>query len=169
MPSRKAPRCGRTRSLPDRIDELVEMNLTYGDAFGLDDLRRLADFKTPWARWRAEITARWVEAFPGSRPLAAYITGEITPPGWQHKLPALRRPFRAIQGSTVAMPDTGWHQGRAEFEHLDELGLVDAEENNRAVQRLAGDDATYHGRYRPLAANPSPGPIQKNPAQQLQR
>ena len=151
MPSRKAPRCGRTRGLPDRIDELVEMNLTYGDAFGLDDQRRLVDFTRPWSRWRAEITARWVEAFPGSRPLAAYIVGEITPPSWQHELPALRRPFRPIEGGTVTMPDTGWHQGQAELDHLDELGLVDADEHDRALARLEGEDATYHGRYRPLA------------------
>jgi hypothetical protein len=151
MPSRKAPRCGRTRGLPDQIDELVEMNLTYGDAFGLDDLRRLVDFTAPWARWKVEITARWAEAFPGSRPLAAYITGDIAPPSWQHELPALRRPFRAIEGGTVAMPDIGWHMTQAELDHLDHLRLIDADEHDRALARLEGEDATYHGRYRPLA------------------
>ena len=150
MPSRKAPRCSRTRSLADEIDKLVEMNLCWGDACGVEDLRRFIDFARPWAKWRAELTARWVEAFPGSRPLAAYITGEIVPPP-RHNAPDPRRPFRTLEGETVPLPDIGWHQRQEELEHLDELGLIDAHELDRALARLESDDATYHGRYRPLA------------------
>lgn len=151
MPRRTAPRCSRVRIPDGQLDELVETNLCHGDCFGHWDLLRRVDFERPWKIWGEEITRRWVEAFPGSRPFALYVLGAISPPTWRHDLPGLVRPFRRLEGETVAIEDTGWHKLQPELEHLDALGIVDDDEYDRAVERLEGADATYHGRYRPLA------------------
>ena len=152
MPARNAPRCPRRGTLDDHLDELVEMNLTTGDCFGHWDLRTLAEFARPWAVWGDAITRRWIAAFPGSRPMACYILGEITPPTWRHELPGLRHPLRRIEGCTVEIADTGWHKTEHELDHLDALGLIDRHERRAAMKRLADRDGHYHARYEQLAA-----------------
>jgi hypothetical protein len=151
MPARIAPRCPRRGTADDHLDELVEMNLTTGDAFHHWDLRTLAEFARPWSVWGPEITERWVAAFPGSRPMAAYILGEITPPTWRHECPGLRRPLRRIEGCTVSIPDTGWHKTDHELAHLDALGLIDRHERRAALKRLSERDWNRHDRYERLA------------------
>jgi hypothetical protein len=151
MPARIAPRCPLRGTLDDRLDELVELNLVSGDAFGHWDLRTIAEFRRPWATWGEQITARWIAAFPGSRPFAAYILSEIPPATWQHEFPALRRPLRRIEGCTVQIPDCGWHKLLPELEHLDALGLIDRQERLAALKRFNEPDWYYHGRYQRIA------------------
>jgi hypothetical protein len=127
------------------------MNLVDGSAFGVFDIHTRGEFARPWAKWGDEITRRYVAGFPGSRPMAAYILGQLQIPAWQHELPGLRRPLRPIAGLEVAIPDMGWHKLVAELEHLAAIGIVDDDEYDRAVERLARTDATYHGRYVSLA------------------
>jgi hypothetical protein len=151
MPKRVVTKCPIRTTAADQLDRTVEMNLTDGHAFGPWDLHTRVEFSGPWARWRDEITARWVEAFPGSRPMAAYILGEIEPPTWQHKLPGLRHPMRPIAGVEVRIADRGWHRTYEELVHLDQLGLIDDDEWNRAIERLDREDAHYSERYRSIA------------------
>lgn len=148
MPRRVVTKCQRRGTPADQLDRCVEMNLTDGHAFGPWDIHTRSEFARPWAVWRDEITRRWVAAFPGSRPLAAYILGEIEPPPWRAEF---RQPMRRIDGVEVRMPGHNYHKQLAELEHLDELGLIDDDEWELAVQRLAGPEATYHGRYRSIA------------------
>jgi hypothetical protein len=147
MPRKILTKCSRRGSTDDTLDDVVEMNLTGGDCFGHWDLRTRVEFARPWERWGAEITARWRAAFPGSRPMACYILGEIEPPTWMHEWPALRHPLRAIEGCTVRIADTGWHKSEHELAHLDALGLIDRKEWRAAERRLDERDWSYHGRY----------------------
>jgi hypothetical protein len=114
MPRRTAPRCPIRGSADETLDQLVEMNLVGGDAFGHWDLKTRVEFARPWAVFGAEITRRWRAAFPGSRPMACYILAEIEPATWKNEWPALRRPLRAIEGCTVEIADCGWHKTDAE-------------------------------------------------------
>lgn len=151
MPRRSVTRCERRAVAADQLDALVEWNLTRGDGFGAFDLESRAEFARPWAVWGDEITRRWSEAFPGSRPMAAYILGQITPPTWMHELPALRKPLRAIRGLDIELLDIGWHRFLPEAEHLADIGIIDEEEWDRAIARLESADPIDHRRYRPLA------------------
>jgi len=152
MPRRTVQRCTRRSVAAGQLDATIETNLLYGECFGAFDIEQRTEFARPWAAWRDELTARWVEAFPGSRPMAAYLLGEITPPVWQHPLPPFRKPMRPISGIAVSISDTGWHRGLPELDHLVEIGLVDDDEHDLAVERLASLDAIDYRRYRKIAA-----------------
>jgi hypothetical protein len=147
MPRRTIAKCNRRNMAPEHLDRMIEWNLCDGDGFGPWDLKTRHQFARPWARWRDEITRRWRAAFPGSRPMAAYILGEIPAPDWQ----AGWRPMRPIDGVTVVLPDTLFHKQLPELDHLDALGLVDDDEWNQAIDRLEAADATYHARYQSIA------------------
>jgi hypothetical protein len=151
MPRRTVSKCVRRNTSDDQLDDTVESNLTCGSCFGHWDLQSRVEFSRPWLRWGEKITRRWIAAFPGSRPMASYILGLIPPPTWQHELPALRHTLRRIAGVDIQIADTAWHKREAELEHLDALGLIDDDEYELALERLAARDATYHGRYQSLA------------------
>lgn len=153
MPRRTAPRC-RRRTAAGTLDYTDELVLLHGHAFGVRSweelLRSRHAFARAWGAWREELTARWRAAYPGSRPMAAYVTGEIPAPDLAHELPALRHPV--ILEGTVVIADRGhWHQYAAELEYLDGLGLVDDDEYALAVERLDGPDPTSVHRYRSVA------------------
>jgi hypothetical protein len=143
MPRRTTARCSRRHAAgrPDRADELC---LVWGHCFGVAGwerpLQSQAELSRLWTLWGAEITRRWVEAFPGSRPAAAYLVGQIEPPAWRHELPALRHPVQI--GTEVVIEDIAWHCREIEFSHLNELGLVADEEHAAALARLAGPQPT---------------------------
>ena len=145
MPRRTAPRC-RRRGARGTLETTVECCLVWGHCFDVDEwqLRGVTDYAAHWAQWSDEITRRWREAVPGSRPMAAYILAEIPPPTWQHDDPIFRHPLRPIDGCAILVPDRTWHTREQELEHLDELGLIDDDEYEAALARLArgyiGDD-----------------------------
>jgi hypothetical protein len=147
MPRKILTKCSRRGSAGDTLDEQVESNLTCGHCFGHWDLRSRVEFARPWTIHGEEIVRRWRAAYPGSRPMAMYVLGEIEPPTWKHEWPALRHPLRAIEGCTVEIADTGWHKTPAELEHLAALGLIDRKERRAAERRLDERDWSYHGRY----------------------
>jgi len=151
MPARIAPRCPRRGSTGETLGQVVELNLTCGDCFGLWDLRTIAEFRRPWATWGDEITRRWRTAFPGSRPFAMYVMGLIPPATWKHEWPALRHPLRAIDGCTVEIADCGWRKTEHELRHLDDLGLIDAKERRDAERRLAAIGWSDYSRYESIA------------------
>jgi len=154
MPRRTVSKCGR-RHAGESLDITAELCLTQGHAFGVADweepLRVPAEFRRLWSRWGAEITARWIEAYPGSRPIGVYLAGEIEPPAWRHSLDALRHPVRLA--GRIVIEDRSWHVGEIELDHLVESGVVGDRERRLAVQRLDELDARYHDRYRRLAAD----------------
>ena len=149
MPRRNVQKCVRRNTPADRLDHTVEINLVSGECFGPWDLPDRTAFARPWATWGDEITRRWIEGFPGSRPMAAYLLGEIAAPVWKPGPPLHWRPLRRIEGVDVVMPGN-WHKQYAELLHLDGLGLIDDDEWNKAIERLDSADATYHGRYRSI-------------------
>jgi hypothetical protein len=134
MPRAAGPKCRRRRTAVDELDRMVEFNLTHGHGFGPWDLHSRVEFARPWAKWRDEITRRWIASHPGSRPAAAYLLGEIEAPPWEKRW----RPMRPIRGIDVVLPEHGFHQSSAELEHLDRLGLISDDEWNAAVDRLDG-------------------------------
>jgi hypothetical protein len=164
MPRAPGPKCRRRTTALDELDRTVEMNLGDGHAFGPWDLHSRADFARPWATWGPEITRRWIAAFPGSRPLAAYLLGEVEPPPWRPGW----RPMRTIRGIDVVLPGNGFHKQEAELEHLDAIGLLTATERKAALARLDGPEATYHARYKSIAdeqehrRGPAPPPVDQD-------
>jgi hypothetical protein len=151
MPRRTAPRCPIRGIAEDTLDDMVEFNLCTGEAFDHWNLRTRLEFARPWEVWGDEITARWRAAFPGSRPFAMYVLGEIPPATWVNEWPALRHPLRAIEGCTVQIADCRWHKTANELEHLDALGLIDRKEWRAAERRLDERDWSYHGRYQQIS------------------
>jgi len=151
MPRKILSKCLRRGSAGDTLDELVEINLTCGECFGHWDLKTRAEFARPWSIWGDEITKRWRAAFPGSRPMAAYILGEIEPATWEHEWPALRHPLRAIEGCSVEIADCGWRKTEHELAHLRRLRLVDAAELRAAERRLAEVGWSDYSRYKRIA------------------
>jgi hypothetical protein len=151
MPRKILTKCSRRGSTDDTLDDVVEMNLTGGDCFGHWDLRTRVEFARPWQTWGEEILRRWRAAFPGSRPFAMYVLGEIPPATWVNDWPALRHPLRSIEGCTVQIADCGWHRTAHELEHLDALGLIDRKEWRAAERRLDERDWSYHGRYQQIS------------------
>lgn len=153
MPRRFVNKCPVRGATADQLEAVAEMNLTDGECFGCFDFDTHLEFSRPWSIWREEITRRWIAGFPGSRPMAAYILGEIEPPTWLNKWPILRRPLRPIRGVDVRIADCGWHKTVHELEHLDRLGLVDNEEWNAAVDRLDRRDWRDYTRYVQIAGD----------------
>jgi len=149
---RVVSRCAR-RGAPDRIEQVDELVLTVGHAFGVatweEPLNTHAALLRLWNRWRDEITPRWIEAYPGSRPMAGYLVGEIEPPAWRHELPALRHPIR-IGDRGVVIADRAWHMREEELAHLVDIGVVDADERDLAIERLESAQPADSNRYRAL-------------------
>jgi hypothetical protein len=127
----------------------VESNLMWGHFFGIGDIE---DFHTLQANWRTfgkAITERWIEAFPGSRPMAAYLCGDIPPWVWENPTESSRHPIRSIRGLQVTL-DTSGHMLEPELEHLEQLGLLTDEEWKAADRRLDDPYPTNLSRYRRL-------------------
>ncbi len=152
MPRRHSPRCSR-RGAGATIDLLAELCLLYGHAYGIEawelTLRSRSTFDDLWSRWRDDLTDRWTDAYPGSRPMAAYMSGEIAPPNWQHELAPLRHPV-TLAGSVV-IPDRAWHNREVELEHLAAVGVVDDQEYAAALTRFEDPSPTCVHRYNSLA------------------
>ena len=152
MPRRTITKCSR-RGRAHSIEMPVEFHLCHGHVFGCSiwEIATYREFAQHWQSWRDEITRRWVEGYPGSRPMAAYLCGEIEPPGWRRELPALRSPVRTLEGCSVRIEDMGWHRWIPEFEHLDRLGLLTAAERRAALARIRGRDPVAPSLYRSIA------------------
>lgn len=152
MPRRTVTKCSR-RHAGDRPEETDELCLVWGHCFGVTawerPLQSQAEFTRLWGRWGAEIARRWIAAYPGSRPLGCYLAGEIEPPAWRHENPVLRHPVSV--GGVVVLDDRAWHCREMELDHLVELGLVDDDEYEAAIERLDAHEPTPRHRYVGLA------------------
>lgn len=152
MPRRTVTRCQR-RGSRGSITPTVEVDLTLGHVFGCAgwEMATIREIAAEWQTWGDEITRRWIEGYPGSRPFAMYALGMIPPCRWRHQWPACRHPLRAIEGCAVEIPDTAWHNSPRELEHLVEIGVVGEAEYKAAVARWNGRDPTAPSRYRSIA------------------
>lgn len=149
MPRRTAPKCNRRTAPVGTISMLEEMSLVWGTTIIPElELTTRDQFARPWADWGDEITRRWIDAMPGSRPFAMYILGLIPPATWEHEWPACRHPLRPIAGVDVVIPDAGWRRTLHELDHLETLGLIGNEERERAHQRLRSPCLEYWREYR---------------------
>jgi len=83
-----------------------------------------------WKRYGAEILREWIEDFPGTRPMALYLLGEIEPPMVQRLASGDRRPLEF--GGSIVIPDRCWHATNVEFSHLVRLGVVAGDERRIA-------------------------------------
>jgi hypothetical protein len=154
MPRRTVNRCQR-RGARGTIRLTTECDLTWGHVFGVAvwEMTTLREIAAEWRTWGDEIAGRWIAAYPGSRPFAMYVLGILPPCPWQHEWPACRHPLRPIDGCSVVIPDTGWHNTPHELEHLVEIGVVDHAERRAAVERFKGRDPRAPSRYRSLAGD----------------
>lgn len=152
MPRRNISRCSR-RGRPNSIEMIVEFDLCHGHVFGCAgwEIATCREFAKHWQTWGDEITLRWIEAYPGSRPFAMYVLGILPPCRWKHDNPAIRHPLRPIEGCTVSIPDRAWHNTPRELEHLVEIGVVHGDERAAAIERFSGRDPRAPSRYRSIA------------------
>lgn len=145
MPKRNTTKC-TPKGMGPTITMPVEANLTRGDAWSCWDFTSIAEFRDAWSSFGPIVTERWCKSVPGSRPMAAYVTGEIPPWSWTHPTPCLRHPLRRIDGVALVL-DTAGHTTEHEFHHLVELGVIDADERRLALARLASPERVD---YRPI-------------------
>lgn len=123
-----------------RCDYQLEHALLFGlGSAGNVVIRELDVWRREWAEWRDTITPKFVAAFPGKRPAAAYITGEIPQRPVVAELP-LASPLR--QTRSVYVVDRQANDGfmfadfpepyqRDESWHLFDAGVIDEAERRR--------------------------------------
>ena len=129
----------------------LEWQTEHAMLFGLGSrgnvvLRELCQWRREWAKWRDAILPKFIEAFPGRRPAAAYICGELPLRPIQRPLPMSSR-LRHRRCVYVIGDDDGFMYcdfpepfQRDEAMHLHEHGVIDAEElrRYRGYSRSAG-------------------------------
>lgn len=109
-------------------------------------LSRVEEFADHWERHREKLLPRYIEAMPGSRPFAMYVTGEIPMP------PISTKPHPYDTGRTIG--GVVYHEARCygELEHLRGLGIVGTVEARLARKRLeAGSGFLYRWQGKPAA------------------
>jgi len=123
-----------------RCDYQLEHALLFGrGSLGQVVIRELDVWRREWAEWRDTITPKFIAAFPGKRPAAAYITGEIPQRPIEVELP-LASPLR--QSRCVYVVDREANDGftyadlpepyqRDEAWHLFDAGVIDEAERRR--------------------------------------
>ena len=131
------------------LDYETEECLVYGYPVTLDTLatmRSLDQWQAAWSRWRDVVMAKVLEYRPGTRPVAAYVCGEIPrrelrinlpeSTGWRHI--EVRGRDGKLTRHWLDAPTTFLDP---EWKHLQRLGLCDADElrRHRAWVRR-GDD-----------------------------
>ncbi len=97
-------------------------------------IRHLELFEREWRRWREVILPKFVTAFPGRRPAAAYITGEVPLRPVQIEMPQCN-PIRDSRSLYVIGDDgTGfWYRDWPEpYQRAERLWLNDIDAIDRA-------------------------------------
>lgn len=122
-----------------KLDPILRWQLLWGDYFGIRPTLTRSQTAEAWQRHGHILLEQYMRAYPGSRPMACYILGEVEPLP-PHPKPVLRAPL-AIVGLEELIETTG-HQREEELRHLLRLGVVQAEEEARARHRLEQPDAT---------------------------
>lgn len=133
------------------LDFETEECLVYGYPVVLDTLatmRSVDEWQAAWSRWRDVVLPKVLEHRPGTRPVAAYVCGEIPRrelrinlpenTGWKH-IDVRDRNGKVVRHWLDA-PTTFLDH---EVKHLQRLGLVDADELRRHREWLRRGDDQY--------------------------
>lgn len=131
MPRRQPRKCEPKVGGPS-LDRSTELCLTYGHSFGVGELEDPRDWAIAWQRFGGAILRNYIKAFPGSRPAALYLLGELPSFGC-HPKKILRHLVRIGDRSM----DTSLHRRREELELLTERGIVSLDEARAGEARLA--------------------------------
>jgi hypothetical protein len=141
----------------DILDAEVEEALVRGR--GLlgtpPELHTLENWRAMWAKWRDVVLPKVIEYFPGTRPAACYIVGEIEPRPLQVPPPLNNCLFKVYIGSErgggVWFHDYPEPYQRDEARHLRDLGIIDDAELKRYRRWMRGEDRREYpheqGRY----------------------
>jgi hypothetical protein len=127
---------------------MVELDLVAGDAFGVFDIGSREEYVEAWRLHRDAILPAWIASFPGSRPVAAYIDGELPPWKWRHRRHISRRMLRDDLGVQM---DLNGHRTDVELQHLADIGVLDEAEIALAEARLSKPDNDLLSRYQRVA------------------
>lgn len=143
MPRRKTVKCESKGA--GKLHPREETNLVLGHCWGFGDIESRSELSQLWTRWGEALTERWAEAFPGSRPVCAYLVGGL--PLWET---AKTKKFtRTLDGKDVFFDELG-HQDLPELEHLEAEGLLFPGELELAKARLEEPYPNAFSRYVPL-------------------
>lgn len=131
----------------DFLDYQTEHALLFGlGSNGNVVMRELPVWAREWAMYRDRLLPKFIAAFPGKRPAAAYIVGELPLRPMQTELP-LSSKLRHTRCVYVNCGPDGFTYGdlpepyqRDEARHLHDVGIVDADELRRycGYSRTAG-------------------------------
>ena len=115
------------------------------------ELRTVEDWQRLWHRWGKVILAKALKAFPGTRPFAAYVTGEIP------ERPVLAEPPLVNGFFKLYVPGRNgigrWHHRysepfqQSEPHYLHDLGVIDADEWKRHREWQRRGHLPYRGPY----------------------
>jgi hypothetical protein len=146
MPRRQPRKCvekigGPALTLP------TQLCLCYGHSFDVGELEKPQDWAIAWGRFKGRIMAEYVAAYPGSRPAACYLLGEIAPYR-PHPTEILRHPVK-VGGRSL---DTALHGWQEECDHLVALGLLTDREIDEANARLDSPEPTSWHRMPQVAS-----------------
>ena len=116
----------------------VEHALLFGTGSGgVVVIRELIVWHREWSEWRDRILPKFIKAFPGRRPAAAYICGELPQRPLGFELPLSHR-YRGERCVYVIDGDDGFMYRdlpepyqRDEARHLYAAGVIDADELRR--------------------------------------
>jgi hypothetical protein len=120
----------------------LEYALEHALLFGLGSagnvvIRERCVWQREWREWRDTIMPKFIAAFPGRRPAAAYIVGEIPLRPMGIDLP-LSHDYRSTRCVYVNCGNDGFTYADLpepyqldEARHLGELGVIEAEEMRR--------------------------------------
>ncbi len=139
MPRRTAPKCqrrsassGENHPLFDQHMECLRTGNPICRIIGGEPLDDPREFRLLWAEYGEEIMEDWREFYPGSRPMACYLLGEVRPVPLQLKNRYFRQPLKF--GNDVAIHDRSWHLTPHEFDYLASVGIVKGAEKRRAFE-----------------------------------
>lgn len=134
-------------TLPQTEAPFLEYELEFALLFGAGSsgqlvIRHAAIWKREWREWRETILPKFKAAFPGRRPAAAYIAGELPMRPVQMEMP-LTHPKRDRNSVYVIGEDNSgfWYRDwpepyqRDESRWLYEIGEIDGTELRAAATR----------------------------------
>ena len=140
MPRRAKKKCPPRGSGP-KLDVIVEWECCMWQGLGPEGLgySSFKELDRAWDTHKETLLPEFIRQLPGSRPFAQYALGEVTLPEM------VQRPYpndHAYQGSIGRVYEYRcyFEDQEAEFEHLQKLDLLTADEVKKAKQRFRNSE-----------------------------